>query len=82
MYPFLTMFSREVPKFYEDSEGGVSIFTHTKKETEQSKISLSHNSPAALDAPFARLAPAALRSFQHPGGVRGYPFLITDSRVS
>ena len=39
-----------VPKFYGDSEGGYPFFTHTKKETEQSKISLSRNSPVALGA--------------------------------
>ena len=32
------------------------------------KISLSCNSPAALDAPFARFAPAALINFRHTGG--------------
>ena len=29
---------------------------------------LSRNSPAALDAPFVRFAPAALNSFRLPGG--------------
>ena len=66
-----------VPKFYRDS-----IFTHTKKETEQSKISLSRNSPTALDAPFKRFAPATLIiiyiSFRHPGG--GDTFLTASSR--
>ena len=52
--------------------GGYPFFAHTKKETEHSKISLSHNSPAVLDAPFARFAPAALISFRHPG--EGNPF--------
>ena len=33
--------------------------------------------PAALDAPFARFAPAALKSFWHPGGV---PIFDRDSR--
>ena len=47
------VFEGGVPKFYGDSEGGLSVFTHTKKETEQSKISLLRNSPAALNAPFA-----------------------------
>ena len=57
---------------------GYPFFIHTKKETEQSKISLSRNSPVALDAPFARFAPAALKSFRHPGG--GYPFLTETPR--
>ena len=39
---------------------------------------LSCNSPAALDAPFARFVPAALKSFRHPGG--GYPFLTETPR--
>ena len=44
-------------------------FLHTqKKNTEQSKISLSRNSPATLDAPFVRFAPAALNSLRLPGG--------------
>ena len=60
-----------------DSKGDYQFFTHTKKETEQSKISLSCNSPAALDAPFARFAPAALKYFWHPGG--GAPIFDSDS---
>ena len=48
--------------------GGDPFFTHTKKETKQSKISISRISPTALDAPFARFAPAALKSFRHLGG--------------
>ena len=40
------------------------FFTHTKKETKQDKISLSRNSPAALDSPVAQFVPtAALKSF-------------------
>ena len=34
--------------------------------------------PAALDAPFVRFAPAALKGFRHPRG-RGYPFFYRDS---
>ena len=88
-----------VPIFDSDSEGGYQNFTvtprgggypffrHIKKETEQSKISLSCNFPAALDAPFAQFAPAALISFQRPGGVPifdsdfegGVPNIYSDS---
>ena len=52
-------------------QAGVSIF-YTHK-----KIPLSRYSPAALDAPFARFAPAALKSFRHPGG--GVPIFDSDS---
>ena len=38
---------------------------------------LLRNSPAALNAPFARFAPAALKSFWHPGG--GVPIFDSDS---
>ena len=48
--------------------GGYPFFTHTKNETEQSKISLSRISPTTLYAPFARFAPSALISFRHPWG--------------
>ena len=71
------VFDGGVPKFYGDSEGGYPFFTHTKKETEQSKISLLCIFPTALDAPFARFAPAALKSFRHPGG--GVPIFDSDS---
>ena len=56
--------------------GGYQFFTHTKKETEQSKISLSRNFPTGLDAPFARFAPAATKSFRYPGGA---PIFDSDS---
>ena len=59
--------------------GGDPFFTHTKKETEQRKISLLRNSPAALDAPFARFAPVALKSFRHPG--EGVPIFDGDSKL-
>ena len=56
--------------------GVVLFFTHIKKETEQSKISLSCNSPATLDAPFTRFAPAARISFRRQGG--GVPIFDND----
>ena len=64
------------PKILWRLRGGYPFFTHTKKETEQSKISLLRNSLAALDVPFARFAPAALISFRHPGG--GEPIFDSD----
>ena len=77
-HPFLGRFPRGYEYFSKVPRGrGVSIFLHTQKETEQSKISLSRNSPTALDASFARFAPAALKSFRHPGG---YPFLTATPR--
>ena len=63
--------------FCEGAEGGYPFFTHTKKEKEQSKISLSRNSPATLDAPFVRFAPAALKIFRLLGGG---PFLTETPR--
>ena len=64
---------------FTETPRGVSIlYTNTKKDTEQSKISLSRNSPAALDAPLARFASAALKSFQHPGR-SGVPIFDSDS---
>ena len=53
-----------------------NFYTPKKKETEPRKLSLSRNSPAALDAPLARFAPAALKIFRHPGGV---PIFDSDS---
>ena len=57
--------------------GGIHFLTHTKKETGQSEISLSCNSPAALDAPFVRFTPAQLKVYRHPGGA-GVPSFDRD----
>ena len=77
-YPFLTRFPRGGTKILRRLRGGVSIFYTHKKRNRTKQISLSHNSPAALDAPYARFAPAALKSSRHPGG--GYPFLTATPR--
>ena len=45
----------------------ISDVSEQKKITEHSKMPLfSRFTPAALDAPFGRLAPPALKSFRHP----------------
>ena len=81
-YPFPTMFPRGGYQNFMETPRGSGIHfvrVHTKKETELSKIFLSRNSPATLDAPFAWFAPAALKNFRHPGGV-GVPIFDSDSK--
>ena len=48
----------------------------TKKKLNMTKCPFRTIPPAALDAPVARFAPAALKSFRHPGGV---PIFDSDS---
>ena len=75
-----------VPVSNKVSEGGYQHLTetprrggtHTKKRNRTKQNILFAQFPAALDAPFARFAPAALRSFRHPGGI---PIFDSDSDV-
>ena len=59
---------------------GVSIFYTHEKETEHNKIPLSRHSPAALDAPFAQFARAAMKIFDSDSG-GGYQNFTETPRV-
>ena len=56
--------------------GGYPFFI-TQKETEHGKIPLLLNFLTALDAPFVRFAPAALKSFRHSKG--GWVHMLTET---
>ena len=82
-----------VPVSDEVSEGGTKIlrtlqgggihFLHTQKKKQnksKNKITLSRNSPAAVDAPFARFAPAGCCPEKLPAPW-GVPIFDTTPRV-
>ena len=61
-YPFLTRFPKGGYEYFAKVQRGDIHFLHTKKNTEQGKMSLSRDSPDN----FARFTPAALKSWGVP----------------
>ena len=59
--------------------GGYPFFTHRKNKRNMAENPFRAIPPAPIDAAFARFAPAALKSFRHPGR-GGYPFLTETLR--
>ena len=61
-------------------QGGVIhiLHTHTQKQN-RAKCPFHAITPTALDTPFARFTPAALKSFPHPGW-RGVPIFDRVSK--
>ena len=67
-YLFLTMFPRGI-YVQRCRGGGISIFyKHEKQKKRIWQNAPFAQFPAALNAPFVRFTPAALKSFRHPGG--------------